>query len=111
MIGARLRAGAKADQAMTKRLARIGPHTRYRDLEGEAVLLHLGSGECFALDRIGNRAWQLIVELGDVDRVAAALASEFHAAPDVVASDLDRLVAELLARNLIEVIQLPVSES
>ncbi len=79
----------------------VAPNARSRDLAGEAVVLHLDTGECFALDRTGNRAWQLIAELGDLDRVASVLASEYGAPLHIVAADLDRLVQELLQRNLI----------
>ena len=33
-----------------------------RDLAGEAVLLHLGTGTYFGLDTVGTRIWHLLAE-------------------------------------------------
>jgi len=86
-----------------KRIVRIGTNTQYRDLAGEGILLQLETGACFTLDATANRAWQLIAELHDLDRVAAALAGEYHAPEGVIASDLQDLVARLLEKKLIEI--------
>ena len=84
------------------RHVRIARDAQYRDLHDEAVLLHLGTGQCFVLDDIANRIWQLIAEVGDLDRVAAVVSTEYQVEPDVLETELIALVDELKARQLIE---------
>jgi coenzyme PQQ synthesis protein D (PqqD) len=84
------------------RPVRIDSNVQYRDLGDEAVLLHLTTGECFTLDEVANRVWQLLGKLGDLDRVAAALSSEYHVEANVLDAELSALVSELERRQLIE---------
>ena len=99
------RVGMNPDSAMseTRRIVRVSPSTLYREVQGEAILLHLDSGEYFGLDGVANRIWQLIVDKGDLDAVADAMAGEFDADADTIASDITRVVDELVAKRLIEV--------
>lgn len=85
------------------RRVRISPHTLYRDLHGEAVLLHVETGRYFGLDGVGNRMWQLILELGDLQAVEQKLLSEYDVEPRKLSADLDRFVAQLAERKLVEV--------
>jgi hypothetical protein len=81
---------------------RVPASTLYRELQGETVLLQLDSGEYFGLDETATRIWQLIVEKGDLDAVAAAMVEEFDVEPAILAQDLSRLVEELRGKRLIE---------
>ena len=89
-----------------KRIARVSPSVRYRDVPGEAILLHLDSGEYCGLDEVANRIWQLIVDMGDLDAVAKAMAEEYDVDAAQIANDLTRVVDELVAKRLIEVEEL-----
>lgn len=75
----------------------------FRELDGEAVILNLGSGIYFGLDPIGTRMWQLIEQHGRLEAVLADLRDEYDAPPDTLARDLLRLAAELMAKGLLEV--------
>src|SRR5947208_13954271 len=88
-----------------RRIARVSPNTLYRDVQGEGVLRHLDSGHYFGLDEVGNRVWQLIEATGDLAAVEAALFDEFDVDAAVLSSDLERLVDELGANRLIEVVE------
>jgi hypothetical protein len=74
-----------------------------REVQGEAVVLHLDTGEYFGLDEIATRIWQLIVEKKDLADVEAAMCDEFDAAPEVLAKDLRELVDTLVAKRILEV--------
>ena len=90
-----------------KRTARVSPNTLYRDVQGEAVLLKLDTGEYFGLDEVGSRIWQLIVEHGDLAAVERAMVQEFDVDAAVLAADLRRIVDELAAKRLIDIEQAP----
>jgi DNA-binding MarR family transcriptional regulator len=91
----------------SKRIARVSSGTLYREVQGEAVLLQLDSGEYFGLDEMANRIWQLIVEVGDLNEVEAALLEEFDVDQAVLSSDLERVVDELVEKRLIEIERTP----
>jgi hypothetical protein len=95
--------------ADVKRIARVSPSTLYREMQGEAVLLQLDSGEYFGLDEVANRIWQLIVEKGELDAVETAMFEEFDVDQTVLSSDIRRVVDELVAKQLILVEQVSAS--
>ncbi len=81
----------------------IDPDVVFRDLDGEAVILHLGTGLYYGLDPVGTRMWILLAEYGDLARVFAALREEFDVSPDTLRADLLRLVTELHEKGLVRV--------
>ena len=72
-------------------------------LDGEAVVLHLGTGKYFALNRTATRMWELLREHGESERVCAEVSTEFGAEPERVKADFELLVRELVARGLLHV--------
>lgn len=85
-----------------KRLVRPSPDTLYRDLNGEGILLQLETGQYFGLDAVAHRMWQLLVELGDLDRVQEVLVAEYKVDEPTLAADLERFTAQLAEKKLIE---------
>jgi hypothetical protein len=81
-----------------------GPDTVFRELEGEAVILHLGTATYFGLDEVGTRVWQLLAEGRSVRDVCAALSDEFDAPPERIREDVSALVDELLQKDLVRAI-------
>ena len=92
-----------------RRVARISTSVLSREVQGEAVLLHLDSGEYFGLDSVGARIWQLLTVHGDLAVVEAAMREEYDVDPDVASRDLSRLVTELVDRKLIEIAEEPAA--
>jgi hypothetical protein len=80
---------------------RVSPDVVFRDIEGEAVLLHLERGTYFGLDPIGTRVWQALVEHGSVRPAIAALLDEYDVAADTLEADLRSLLADLSAHDLV----------
>jgi hypothetical protein len=74
-----------------------------RDLDREAVILNLDTGTYFGLDEVGTRMWDLIAEHGSLRRVLDNLVDEYEASPEVLQSDLLRLVGELFGKGLLRV--------
>jgi hypothetical protein len=75
----------------------------FRDLDGEAVILHLDSGRYFGLNAVGTRIWQLLERDGRLTAVLDDLRAEYEAAPDVLERDLLDLVSRLVDARLGEV--------
>jgi hypothetical protein len=75
----------------------------FRDLDGEAVILHLDSGTYFGLNAVGTRIWQLLERDGRLTTVLDGLRAEYDAPPDVLERDLLELVARLVEARLGEV--------
>ena len=80
---------------------RIAADVVFEVLDGETVVLNLTSGEYHTLNATGTRAWQLIEEHGDLERVREAMAAEFDVEPERLARDLDTLVGDLVERKLL----------
>ena len=75
----------------------------FRDLDGEAVILDLGSGTYFGLNAVGARIWQLLEEHAGLRAVFDSLCQEYEVAPDVLERDLIALISRLEQARLGEV--------
>jgi Coenzyme PQQ synthesis protein D (PqqD) len=73
------------------------------DLAGEAVILHLKSGEYFGLNEVGARIWDLIQEPKTVGAVFETILQEYDVNPDQLEGDLLALLDQMAAKELIEV--------
>jgi hypothetical protein len=80
---------------------RISDDAIFRELDGEAVILHLDSGMYFGLDPVGTRLWQLIAQHGHLHPVFEAAIEEFAVDPAVLERDLLDLVAALSEKGLV----------
>ena len=75
----------------------------FRDLEGEAVLLELGTGRYFGLNETGTRIWLLLQEHGSVEAVLRAMLEEFDVAEDLLRSELLSFLDTLSSQQLLEI--------
>ena len=82
---------------------RISEDAVFRELEGEAVIVHLDSGMYYGLDPIGTRLWQLIDAHGQLQPAFAAALEEFEVEPERLGRDLLQLVSELERHRLVVV--------
>jgi Coenzyme PQQ synthesis protein D (PqqD) len=80
---------------------KLNPDVVFRDLDGEAVILDLGSGTYFGLNQVGTRVWQLISEGSDESHIVDSIASEYDGDRATIAADVSRLLNDLRARRLI----------
>jgi hypothetical protein len=65
------------------------------ELDGEALIYHLGTGEVHRLDRVGGIVWQLLDGQTPVDVLVADLAGAFNVDPGVVRCDVEELLDRL----------------
>ena len=72
----------------------------FREMDGEAVILNLESGTYFGLDPVGTRIWQLLEEHGNLRAVFDQMRQEFDVEPEVLETDLLRLVGQFAEKGL-----------
>lgn len=75
----------------------------FRELDGESVLLNMGTGKYFGLDPVGTRMWQVLVEVQDVDTTCSRLLEEYEVDETRLREDLQKLIHELAEHQLIEI--------
>lgn len=82
----------------------VPPEVLSRVLDGEAVLLHLGSGMYFGMNEVASRAWEEIVKGTTFGALMTTLLAEFDVERDTLAADLERFVRALEDKALITVV-------
>lgn len=73
-----------------------------REVSGETVLLHLGSGTYFGLNEVGAFIWSMLSQ--DRHSLAAIrdkVTESFDVHPDRAMEDISSLLSELCERNLV----------
>ena len=94
---------ASSRPTLTSVLA-LNPDVVFRQLDGEMVLLDLGTGTYFGLDDVGARVWTLIGDRAGLGAVFETLLTEYEVAPAVLEHDLLALVGDLCAKGLTRVV-------
>jgi hypothetical protein len=77
--------------------------TVVREVNGEAVLLHLVTERYYVLDEPSTRMWRVLVESSTFADAIRALGDEFDVEVDVLRRDLERFVGELVNQGLVSV--------
>jgi hypothetical protein len=80
-------------------------YVKIRELDGEAVLLNLDSEKYFGLDEVGTSMINALTSGQTVAEAYASLLEQYDVDPDTLKSDLDQLIAKLLAKGLIQASQ------
>ncbi len=73
-----------------------------REVEGEAVLLHLDSGRYYGLDPVGTRMWVILTSAASVEAACAQLVGEYDVTPAVLREDVAEFVMQLVEQGLLE---------
>ena len=76
----------------------------HAEVEDECVILHLKNGVYYGLDPVGTRIWQLIQQPTSVSEVVDTVLAEFEVEREQCGRDTLKLLNELAAENLIEVL-------
>lgn len=94
---------------LIKRDAAYGPSGDIvaREIEGEVIIVPLASGvgdmedELYTLNETGRAIWRKLDGSKKVREIAAELAEEFEAPPEVMEADVAGLLEELLKRKMV----------
>lgn len=93
------------------KFATVSSQAITQEVDGETVILDLGSEQYFSLDTVGTRVWQLIREGKSIDGITRQMETEYEVDPVQLAGDLDRLFGALLEQGLISMGDLPGENS
>jgi len=74
------------------------------DLQNEGVLLNLETGEYFGLDAVALDMWKALGTCGTVAAARAVLLEQYDVTEETLARDLDELIAQLVERKLIQLV-------
>ena len=77
------------------------PHVIQETIEGEAIIVNMVSGNYYSIAGVGSVIWDAIVQGRPTAAVAASIVAGFDADPATGRADLDRLLTELQAEELI----------
>jgi coenzyme PQQ synthesis protein D (PqqD) len=76
-------------------------HVVYETIDGETILIHLGTGTYYSLDGVGAEAWELLATGATVERLLTCARDRYVGDPDEVELGLSGLVDELLREELL----------
>lgn len=71
------------------------------DVNGEIVALHIDKGQCYGMNGVASRVWQLLAEPTTPEQICARLAEEYEVDPATCRADVDALLKDLEAEGLI----------
>jgi hypothetical protein len=74
----------------------------FRDLDGEAVLLELGTGRYYSLNETGTRMWILLQEHGSVEAALPTLLDEYDVAEERLRKELHGFIGILASQDLLQ---------
>ncbi|MGE3262550.1 MAG: PqqD family protein [Bacteriovoracia bacterium] len=82
---------------------RKSKNVHWKSVDGEAVLLHFGSGDYFALDRVGTHLWSVVAEKPKtVKDLIESLRLEYDCELEQAKKDTLEFCGQLLAERLLE---------
>lgn len=73
-----------------------------RSIADGAVLVHMKTGQCFRLNRVGAEAWAILASPHSLVEVSETVASRYGLPKSRVEADLDQLLAELRTYDLVD---------
>lgn len=68
----------------------------------EAILIHLGTGTYFSLNRVGTEFWQMLDGQGTIGGHAETLAQKYSVDVSIVTADLLELAGKMAADKLVD---------
>lgn len=83
----------------------VQPDVLHQFIDGEAVLLDLQSESYFGLNEVGSRIWELLREGHTLDSIHEILSREYDVEPEALQADMEQLITDLLAANLVRVVE------
>ena len=83
----------------------IPPDVIFRDLDGEAVILNLETGQYYGLDEVGTRLWNLLAEHGQAQLAYQTLLQEYDVSEEQLEQDILALLDKLSFHGLARIDQ------
>jgi hypothetical protein len=73
------------------------------ELDGEAVILQMGTGTYYGLNEVGRSIWDFIQQSHTYDEIMAKMLEEYDVERGQLDRDLSTLLRNLMAAGLVEV--------
>jgi PqqD family protein of HPr-rel-A system len=77
------------------------PSATSTDMDTEVVVLHMSRGRYHGLNEVAGQVWKWVQEPRTRDELLDLLLAEFDVDPEQAAADLDALLDDLRARDLV----------
>ena len=81
------------------------PDVIWREVDGEVVLLNVGTGQYFGLDAVGSQVWILLQSAGpkgaNLETLCTLVTGQFDVDLPTADRDLTALIHDLLAQQLL----------
>ena len=77
------------------------PHVVHETIEGEAILLNLGTGDYYSIEWPGTIVWDLLSETGNVEEIKHAFLEADDEKQDEIKTALDNFVESLIEEELL----------
>lgn len=74
----------------------------WREVDGEAVILHFKTGAYYSLNEVGLKIWELCDGKKNVQDIQSAVTSQYQGEPGRIESEVDRFVRQLYKEKLVE---------
>lgn len=74
------------------------------EVDGEVVALHVEKGNCYGMNKVASRVWNLTASPKSVSAICEALLEEFEVSPDQCEKQVLQLLEELRAEGMIEIL-------
>lgn len=81
----------------------------FRELDGEAIILHLDTGTYFGLDPVGTSIWRRLERQDSVAVVVDALVDEFEVDAPRARLDVEQLITQLVDKGLMVADEAPTA--
>jgi hypothetical protein len=78
-------------------------------IDGEAILINLGNGIYYSMDKVGALIWELVEKRHTLAEIAEAIVGRYQVAREQAEADVLRLGEELLQENIVTVTENGVS--
>ncbi|HEX6090404.1 MAG TPA: PqqD family protein [Gemmatimonadales bacterium] len=76
-------------------------------IDGEAIIMNLATGAYYSMDGVGAALWELLEQGCSREESVSALAERFDVAREMLERDVDAVVDDLLAEELLVVAERP----
>jgi hypothetical protein len=77
------------------------PDTLAAEVNGEVVALNVDRGQCYGLNEVASRIWDMLAEPRTVDQLRDALTESYDVDVETCESEVKRLIGELQAEGLV----------
>ena len=81
----------------------MAPDALSCELDGEAAILNVRSGEYYGLDQVGTSVWRRMSESLTVAEIVRGITSEYEVDPEQCEHDLISLLTKLAEHGLVEI--------